>query len=149
MRACRTDKGVRVAAQLVSFKMILTAEDEENKQKAIQSLKEQHRESIKVNGFTRISAGFHAQKTCDSRIHEYLFPTYILNEISKDSFYSLKKNEGESQDTAQVSQYRISSTQLDSLKSLLSHHVASKNFFNFTLESHSVILLQLDTSSLL
>ncbi|KAJ3092872.1 tRNA pseudouridine synthase 1 [Quaeritorhiza haematococci] len=72
MRAARTDKGVHALGQVVSMKMII--EDPDIIPKINQHLPDQ----IRVWGVVRVSKGFHAQHQCDSRIYQYVMPTYVL-----------------------------------------------------------------------
>jgi tRNA pseudouridine38-40 synthase len=77
MRAARTDKGVHAAGQVVSFKMI--TEDPDIVAKINQHLPDQ----IRVWGYVRTINSFHAKNRCQSRIYEYLCPTYVFRELSE------------------------------------------------------------------
>ena len=95
MRACRTDAGVHAAAQLVSFKMQLhETYSHDDIVAKIQSLLPNQ---IQVYGFNRVAHGFHAKNACDSRIYEYLIPTYVLQQLEKgfleNDFFSKSKND--------------------------------------------------------
>ncbi|PIA17987.1 pseudouridine synthase [Coemansia reversa NRRL 1564] len=76
-RAARTDKGVHAAGQVVSLKMII--EDPMIVEKINQHLPDQ----IRVWGFVRVVRSFNAKTMCDSRVYEYLLPTYTFMEPSK------------------------------------------------------------------
>ncbi|KAJ1931375.1 tRNA pseudouridine synthase 1, partial [Linderina macrospora] len=71
-RAARTDKGVHAAGQAVSLKMII--EDPEIVSKINEKLPEQ----IRVWGYVRVIRSFNAKTMCDSRVYEYLLPTYVF-----------------------------------------------------------------------
>ena len=36
---------------------------------------------IRVWGYSRVNNSFHAKNNCDSRVYEYLLPTYVLNKV--------------------------------------------------------------------
>ncbi|RKP07299.1 pseudouridine synthase, partial [Thamnocephalis sphaerospora] len=92
MRAARTDKGVHAAGQVISLKIIallaaylavawhMIVEDPNILDKINSHLPDQ----IRVWGFVRSMNSFHAKNMCDSRIYEYLLPTYVLQ--SQDVF---------------------------------------------------------------
>ena len=106
MRSCRTDKGVHAAAQLVSFKCILPSDLGISEEEFLVRLNESLPQSIRVFGFVPVAGGFHAQKACDSRIYEYIFPTWILGAES--------------------------SQKLKEVEELLKHFEGTHNFHNFT-----------------
>lgn len=70
MRAARTDKGVHAAGNVVSAKLII--EDEDIVEKINSYLPDQ----IRVWGYSRTNNSFECRKMCNSRIYEYLIPTY-------------------------------------------------------------------------
>ncbi|KAK9370864.1 pseudouridine synthase [Lipomyces kononenkoae] len=70
MRAARTDKGVHAAGNVISLKLII--EDPEIVEKVNSLLPDQ----IRLWGYSRTTKGFECRKHCDSRIYEYLIPTY-------------------------------------------------------------------------
>ncbi|RKP23655.1 pseudouridine synthase, partial [Syncephalis pseudoplumigaleata] len=72
MRAARTDKGVHAAGQAISLKMIIEDPD------VIAKINAHLPEQIRVWGYVRSINSFHAKNMCDSRIYEYLLPTYVL-----------------------------------------------------------------------
>ncbi|KAJ2733913.1 tRNA pseudouridine synthase 1 [Coemansia sp. Cherry 401B] len=77
-RAARTDKGVHAAGQVVSLKMII--EDPEIVQKINAHLPDQ----IRVWGYTRVMRSFNSKTMCDSRVYEYLLPTYVFMPPSEE-----------------------------------------------------------------
>ncbi|KAK9240964.1 pseudouridine synthase [Lipomyces kononenkoae] len=70
MRAARTDKGVHAAGNVISLKLII--EDPDIVEKVNSMLPNQ----IRLWGYSRTTKGFECRKHCDSRIYEYLIPTY-------------------------------------------------------------------------
>jgi tRNA pseudouridine38-40 synthase len=74
IRCARTDKGVHAAGQVVSLKMIL--EDD-----IIERINLYLPKQIRVWGYVRVNNSFHAKNQCDSRIYEYLLPTYCLQYV--------------------------------------------------------------------
>lgn len=85
MRACRTDKGVHAAMQVVSVKLLLKKSDTD----MIQELNGILPQDIRVFGVHRsVSNQFNARTSCDSRRYEYLLPTYILKGLEgNDPFW--------------------------------------------------------------
>lgn len=97
MRSCRTDKGVHAAMQVVSVKVMLN----DSFPLMICKLNEYLPKDIRVHGMLlfvyvmfiplihyegiqRTSNSFQARNHCDSRVYEYLMPTYILAGLSND-----------------------------------------------------------------
>jgi tRNA pseudouridine38-40 synthase len=74
MRAARTDKGVHALGQVVSLKMIVS--DPDIKLKLNNALPDQ----IRIWDIVRTTNSFHAKNACNSRIYEYLLPTYVLQQ---------------------------------------------------------------------
>ncbi|CAG8563258.1 9900_t:CDS:10 [Paraglomus occultum] len=81
MRAARTDKGVHAAANAeikipiairVVPHMIVDIPD------LVQKINENLPDQIRMWGFVRVIRSFHAKTLCDSRIYEYLVPTYVF-----------------------------------------------------------------------
>ncbi|OMJ20231.1 tRNA pseudouridine synthase 1 [Smittium culicis] len=71
-RAARTDKGVHAAGQIVSLKMI--TEDPDVISKINSFLPDQ----IRIWGYSPVIRSFNPKTLCDSRIYEYLLPTYVF-----------------------------------------------------------------------
>ncbi|KAI9032091.1 tRNA pseudouridine synthase [Hyaloraphidium curvatum] len=72
-RAARTDKGVHALGQVVSVKMT-NLEDPE----IIGRINSHLPDQIRVWGVVRTMKSFNAKNACDSRIYEYLLPTYVF-----------------------------------------------------------------------
>lgn len=70
MRAARTDKGVHAAGNVVSAKLIV--EDETIVERINSFLPDQ----IRVWGYTRTNKSFECRKMCNSRMYEYLIPSF-------------------------------------------------------------------------
>ncbi|CAG8530265.1 8937_t:CDS:10 [Paraglomus brasilianum] len=71
MRAARTDKGVHAAANVISLKMIDIPD-------LVQKINENLPDQLRMWGFVRVIRSFHAKTLCDSRIYEYLIPSYVF-----------------------------------------------------------------------
>ncbi|KAL9591323.1 MAG: hypothetical protein Q9179_007838 [Wetmoreana sp. 5 TL-2023] len=80
VRCARTDRGVHAAGNVISLKMII--EDPDIVKKINANLSPQ----IRVWGIERTNGSFSAYQLCDSRIYEYLIPTYCFLPPHPDSF---------------------------------------------------------------
>ncbi|KAJ1531191.1 tRNA pseudouridine synthase 1 [Nowakowskiella sp. JEL0078] len=151
MRAARTDKGVHAAGQVVSLKMII--EDPLIVNKINDSLPEQ----IRVWGYVRVPKGFHAKNHCDSRIYEYLLPTYtllppkcphffphstlsrsvdsslkILSDPEKKDFGFNDVKPATVEEMIEMRKTRISPEILEKLREFMNKYVGTHNYHNFT-----------------
>ncbi|KAI9762981.1 MAG: tRNA pseudouridine synthase 1 [Chaenotheca gracillima] len=72
VRCARTDKGVHAAGNMISLKLII--EDADIVKKINSHLPSQ----IRVWGIQRTVKSFSCYRSCDSRIYEYLIPTYAF-----------------------------------------------------------------------
>jgi len=72
MRSARTDKGVHAAGNVVSLKMIVEDPD------IITKINDNLPEQIRLFGYVRTMNSFNAKTLCDSRVYEYLLPTYVF-----------------------------------------------------------------------
>ena len=84
MRACRTDKGVHAAGQVVSLKMEITDSMEVMQGKLNEALPE----DIRVFGILEAAGSFHSKERCDSRVYEYVMPTYVVAPVDRDAFFA-------------------------------------------------------------
>jgi tRNA pseudouridine38-40 synthase len=75
-RACRTDKGVHAAANVISLKMNVL----DNAAEAINAHLPQ---DIRVFDVYRVSKGFNSWKECTERRYEYSMPTYCLQPLQQ------------------------------------------------------------------
>lgn len=89
MRACRTDKGVHAAGQVVSLKMLLKGEAAAGEtgdlgvlERLVAGLNGRLPEQIRVFGIKRVTNTFQAKERTDSRVYEYLLPTYVFEAIA-------------------------------------------------------------------
>ncbi|ODQ67208.1 pseudouridine synthase [Nadsonia fulvescens var. elongata DSM 6958] len=82
MRAARTDKGVHAAGNVVSLKLIV--EDD----KVVERINSHLPETIRVWGINRTNKSFECRKMCDSRVYEYLIPSYSFLPPSPSSHLS-------------------------------------------------------------
>ncbi|KAF7722060.1 tRNA pseudouridine synthase 1 [Apophysomyces ossiformis] len=144
-RAARTDKGVHAAGNVVSMKLIV--EDEDVVDKINSFLPEQ----IRVWGYVETRRSFQAKNLCDSRIYEYLLPTYVFlppahRELKekRSSTTDLEirgRNESvpryitrsSEEELAMKHAYRITQQNYDKFKEALSMFVGTHNFHNYTI----------------
>lgn len=78
-RAARTDRGVSAAGNVVSLKMITAVPGCENDPKALtRKINQNLPPEIRLWGYTRTLSSFNARMSCDTRVYEYLFPSYVL-----------------------------------------------------------------------
>jgi len=148
VRAARTDKGVHAVGQVISGKFII--EDEDIVEKINAALPEQ----IRIWDIIRTSNSFHAKNAADSRIYEYLLPSYCLmpanpiyypnSGIAKDlpnkEEIVKKVNNNEpveippytEEEIQKFRNYRISKEKLMTFRQALEMYVGSHNYHNFT-----------------
>ncbi|KAL8775227.1 MAG: hypothetical protein Q9209_000233 [Squamulea sp. 1 TL-2023] len=80
VRCARTDRGVHAAGNVISLKMIIEDPD------TVKNINEKLSPQIRVWGIERTNGGFSAYQLCDSRIYEYLIPTYCFLPPHPESF---------------------------------------------------------------
>ncbi|KAL8940280.1 MAG: hypothetical protein Q9216_002892 [Gyalolechia sp. 2 TL-2023] len=80
VRCARTDRGVHAAGNVISLKMILEDPD------IIAKINEHLSPQIRVWGAEQTNGSFSAYQLCDSRIYEYLIPTYCFLPPHPESF---------------------------------------------------------------
>ncbi|KAJ1556234.1 tRNA pseudouridine synthase 1 [Cladochytrium tenue] len=146
-RCARTDKGVHAAGQVASIKLIFHHD-------IVSRVNDALPDQIRVFDIIPVTQGFHAKNKCDSRIYEYLLPTYVLQPPSKllypDAVTSVEdktKTEapiplepatgasgGSSFRLSKDSRtsFRLSEDALGHLRSCLKEYVGTHNFHNFT-----------------
>ncbi|KAJ2889871.1 tRNA pseudouridine synthase 1, partial [Coemansia aciculifera] len=144
-RAARTDKGVHAAGQVVSLKMIV--EDPEIVEKINAHLPDQ----IRAWGFVRTIQSFNSKTMCDSRVYEYLLPTYVLMDPSEANlelartvpFEERLIPETKAEDMRIKREFRVSPEKLQFVRDAFGKYKGSHDFRNFTVtrgctESNSV-----------
>ncbi|KAL8920821.1 MAG: hypothetical protein Q9172_004327 [Xanthocarpia lactea] len=96
VRCARTDRGVHAAGNVISLKMIIEDPD------IVKKINEKLSPQIRVWGIERTNGSFSAYQLCDSRIYEYLIPTYCFLPPHPESFLGkeLPKLAEESDDLA-------------------------------------------------
>lgn len=77
-RAARTDRGVHAAGNLLSLKLILQPDGLQEGETLVDKVNSLLPEFIRIWGVTRVQNGFNARQSCDSRMYEYLLPTYVF-----------------------------------------------------------------------
>lgn len=80
VRCARTDRGVHAAGNVISLKMIIEDPD------IVGKINEHLPPQIRVWGYEQTKGSFSAYQLCDSRIYEYLIPTYCFLPPHPDSF---------------------------------------------------------------
>lgn len=125
MRACRTDKGVHAAGQVVSVKMLVKtdligdAEAAEDREAAaleatVPLLNATLPSDIKIFGIKRTANSFHSKERCDSRFYEYLLPTYALAPASATPYTNpAPRSSGEETPQADVARSEEQRTRAD------------------------------------
>jgi tRNA pseudouridine38-40 synthase len=96
MRACRTDKGVHAAGQVVSLKILLkdsqaadggaVCEEKDLMRRLTEEINQHLPDQIRLFGIKRTVGSFHAKERTDSRFYEYLMPTYVLRPIDPEIY---------------------------------------------------------------
>jgi tRNA pseudouridine38-40 synthase len=71
-RCARTDKGVHAAGNVISLKLIIEDPD------IVKRINENLPPQIRVWGIERTNNSFNCYQLCDSRMYEYLIPTYCF-----------------------------------------------------------------------
>lgn len=179
MRACRTDKGVHAAGQVVSLKMLLKDDIAEKDDKAEKDeldttdpieeaglmarltagINQHLPEQIRIFGIRRVVNSFHAKERTDSRIYEYLVPTYVFHPATNREIFTKNADqeavEVESEDENDTSeetirrdpnvfeiseeekkellQYRIDDETLNRVTEVFRKYVGNHRFHNFTI----------------
>lgn len=102
MRACRTDKGVHAAMQIVSLKIILKDPIPE----IMNSLNSLLPSDIRICGIHPVGQSFDSKLHCDSRFYEYLIPTFMFKHGSSfDSSFLKNMNLERNMDTNNANQF--------------------------------------------
>ncbi|KAJ2710462.1 tRNA pseudouridine synthase 1 [Coemansia spiralis] len=133
-RAARTDKGVHAAGQVVSLKMIIEDPD------VVAKINAHLPAQIRAWGFVRTVRSFNAKTMCDSRIYEYLLPTYVFMEPSQqcqEIAQTVDLGEREvpvstPEEMEQKRAYRMSATMLQFVRDALAKYKGTHDFRNFT-----------------
>ncbi|KAF9922695.1 tRNA pseudouridine synthase 1 [Linnemannia zychae] len=150
MRSARTDKGVHAAGNVVSLKMIVDIED------VIGKINSHLPEQIRLFGYVRTLNSFNAKVLCDSRVYEYILPTYVFlprppipepTETTKEGAATAVRAEvpegsmawdenvhiSTPEEMAAKRNYRIDEATLAKVREGFAAYVGTKNFHNFTI----------------
>ena len=84
VRCARTDKGVHAAGNVISLKLVIEHPG------IVEKINEQLSPQIRVWGIERTNGSFSAYQMCDSRIYEYLIPSYSFLPPHPRSFLGKK-----------------------------------------------------------
>ncbi|KAI8341958.1 pseudouridine synthase [Chlamydoabsidia padenii] len=146
VRTARTDKGVHAAGNVVSLKMQFP----HSEQVMVDTINQHLPEQIRVWGITDVIRSFHAKTNCDSRVYEYLLPSYAFSpplakilhdEPTSDQDMKIMSNDGSiikyvarstDEEIKEKEAYRVSGGQLDSFKEALGMYKGTHNFHNYT-----------------
>ncbi|WFD35568.1 tRNA pseudouridine(38-40) synthase [Malassezia cuniculi] len=77
-RAARTDRGVHAAGNLLTLKLILEPPQVPEGQTLVEYVNTLLPEQIRLWDIRRVQSAFNARTSCDSRMYEYLLPTYVF-----------------------------------------------------------------------
>lgn len=77
-RAARTDRGVHAAGNLLTLKLMLEPPSLPDGQDLTAYVNTLLPDQIRIWGMRRVQSGFNARTSCDSRLYEYLLPTYVF-----------------------------------------------------------------------
>ena len=77
-RAARTDRGVHAAGNLLTLKLILDPPNLPPNQTLTTYVNSLLPDQIRIWGMRRVQSAFNARTSCDSRLYEYLLPTYVF-----------------------------------------------------------------------
>ncbi|KAI8082138.1 pseudouridine synthase [Thamnidium elegans] len=142
MRAARTDKGVHASCNLISLKMICQDKD------LVEKLNAQLPNCIRIWGYVETQRTFHAKTKCDSRIYEYLLPSYTLKRLvekklklepeSERDYKILTENGTMTRyisptDQSVLSNFRVDQERLEKFKAAMSLFKGTHNFHNYTI----------------
>ena len=133
MRAARTDKGVHAAGNVISLKLVIEDPDIVKKVNAILP------PTIRIWGYVRTLRSFHSKNMCDSRIYEYLIPSYVFLSPKKTTCMGsmlgrLRGSETNDPDSAFLEQeekkktYRISKEKLAAIRGAFNVYIGTHNF---------------------
>jgi tRNA pseudouridine38-40 synthase len=152
-RSCRTDKKVHAARQVVSFK----CQRVDEKESLIKDINEKLPLDIRVFDIIRTTNNFNSHVSCDSRMYEYLMPTFLLQascyndyqQVIRDSIEKYKNKTAEEcmeirekelvqgrvippETIVQNEAFRVDKATLENFRALLSHYKGTKSYMNFT-----------------
>ncbi|KAJ2850978.1 tRNA pseudouridine synthase 1 [Coemansia brasiliensis] len=133
-RAARTDKGVHAAGQVVSLKMIVEEPD------IISKLNKHLPAQIRAWDFVRVVRSFNAKTACDSRVYEYMLPTYVFmppSEKCMEVAKNVKFDERQVPETTEEEirakrEYRVSAEMLEYVRKAFEKYQGTHDYRNFT-----------------
>lgn len=142
VRCARTDRGVHAACNIVSLKIIRDPD-------LVNKLNNVLPKDIRIWGYEETPRGFHAKNQCDSRIYEYLLPTYTLRQrknpiVLKDQSDSPKDIKimtkdstvlryATPDDSCLLSDYRLDQKRLGKFREAMLIFEGTHNFHNYTI----------------
>lgn len=148
MRCARTDKGVHAAGNVLSLKMqIIDGCD------MVERINSHLPKQIRVWGYIPVINSFNPKNLCDSRIYEYLLPTYALMDPTKADLTDEKVREDDlmlcnnnredpiikyarrntPEQIAERHAYRAPKERVEKLRNAMKVFEKSHNFHNYTI----------------
>ncbi|KAG0290561.1 tRNA pseudouridine synthase 1 [Dissophora globulifera] len=147
MRSARTDKGVHAAGNVVSCKLIVDVDG------IIDKINSFLPDQIRLFGYVRTINSFNAKVLCDSRVYEYLLPTYVFlprpplpEREGPPAETVLRENAPEgskawdesvhistAEEMEEKRRYRIDADTLARVREGFQAYIGTKNFHNFTI----------------
>ncbi|KAI7872705.1 pseudouridine synthase [Spinellus fusiger] len=144
MRTARTDKGVHSACNVISCKMAFPSDA------VIDHINAALPDQIRVWGYIVTPRSFHAKSACDSRIYEYLLPTYAFEppitypwtstptadtDIKVTGLGDTARYVARStpEELAAKDAYRVDPKTLGLFREALKMYIGTHNFHNYTL----------------
>ncbi|XP_071170590.1 pseudouridylate synthase 1 homolog isoform X2 [Mytilus edulis] len=109
-RACRTDKGVSAAQNLLSLKVIIDIEN------LLEKINSHLPEQIRVFGYRRTTGGFDCKNYCDNRTYMYICPTYAFAPL----------------ENIVTDEYRMTDDVVEHVNKMLARFVGTHRFHNYT-----------------
>ncbi|XP_052102656.1 pseudouridylate synthase 1 homolog isoform X1 [Mytilus californianus] len=109
-RACRTDKGVSAAMNLLSLKVIIDIEN------LLEKINSHLPEQIRVFGYRRTTGGFDSKNYCDNRTYMYICPTYAFAPL----------------ENIVTDEYRMTDDVVEHVNKMLARFIGTHRFHNYT-----------------
>ncbi|KAI9302048.1 pseudouridine synthase [Cunninghamella echinulata] len=147
VRAARTDKGVHAAGNVISLKIQFP----KSPQEMLEAINQELPEKIRIWGMVDVIRSFHAKTACDSRVYEYLLPSYAFSApLTKeardqplhDNDMKIYNHDGSitkyiprltEDEIKERETYRISTDQLNLFREALNKYQGTHNFHNYTI----------------
>ncbi|KAI9487007.1 MAG: pseudouridine synthase [Benjaminiella poitrasii] len=141
LRAARTDKGVHAFCNVVSLKMICLNNQVAEKINAFLP------SDIRVWGHVETLNSFNAKDNCDSRIYEYLLPSYALQDLTNKDWSDVPKSDRDIQiptkdsnsiryksptNPQKLLEYRVDIERFNKFNEAINSFKGTHNYHNYT-----------------